>query len=347
MPQPGIRQPIAAEALAQRAIAAWKRLDGRAEPSGFETLQEENARSVLRLLGVGPAGAPVIAKRCQLSVAVKERSIYEEILPHLSFPSLRLHGFLPEPKGRYAWLFLEDAGGEPYDPGRRDHRVLAGRWLGRLHTAAAKLCGPALPDRGPIGFRQDPARICEALHQARPQPLLGEGDVEVLDRILALCRVLATHWSELEDFCSGLPKTLAHGDFKQDNMRVRPGETASDLVLFDWHEAGWGAPALDVAKFLGYSVDPDLEAYLDVIRAPWPEMDRAVIRRLAWVGEALRAIASTRWEVEKLFHKPPEVPMTTLRIYLGWLGQVVRAEPWAEEASAGPAARRPKPRSWV
>src|SRR5256885_11766358 len=40
-----------------------------------------------------------------------ERTVYEEILPRLTVPSLRHYGSLDEPDGEHCWLFMEDATG--------------------------------------------------------------------------------------------------------------------------------------------------------------------------------------------------------------------------------------------
>ena len=101
-----------------------------------------------------------------------------------------------------------------------------------------------------------------------------------------------------------------------------------------------------MAKFLGYSVNPDVEAYAAVMRRRWPWMTRSTIAQLGWIGDACRCIASIRWEAERLRYPWVEGPMATMRVYAGWLDEIVRAEPWAHEASGGPEARVPSRRTW-
>ena len=348
MPESTTSRTMSIDELAQRAVRAWNGLGGaRTEPLGVETLQEETTRSVFRLQGAGPAGSAVVAKRCPRVVALKEFFVYADLLPRLPFPSVRVHGFVAEAGGDYAWLFMEDAAGEPYDPHREDHRAAAGHWLGLMHTAAADLTPPTeLPDRGPAHFRRDLQAACDTIELTRVNPALTADDLTLLENILFHCRLLAAHWDELEGFCSRMPRTLVHADFKEAHIHMRRDPDGLSPLLFDWHEAGWGVPVLDVAKFLGYSVDPDLAAYGAVVKDRWPALDLATIRRLGFVGEACRCVASTRWEVERLRYPWVEGPMATLRVYLDWMSDVVRAEPWAENAALGPRARLPKPRTW-
>ncbi len=130
-------------------------------------------------------------------------------------------------------------------------------------------------------------------------------------------------------------------------MRIRPGLNGSTLLGFDWHEGGWGVQALDLAKFLGYTVNPDVGAYCAIVQQRWPNMDFSTVQRLGYVGEVFRCMASIRWEVERLRYEWVERSMVTLRIYSEWLNDVIQAEPWAEYAQGGAKAREPKPRSWV
>jgi thiamine kinase-like enzyme len=48
------------------------------------------------------------------------------------------------------------------------------------------------------------------------------------------------------------PRTLAHGDYRLDNMLFPEGEKSPMIV--DWQTAAWGPPAADVALFVGGSL---------------------------------------------------------------------------------------------
>ncbi len=60
------------------------------------------------------------------------------------------------------------------------------------------------------------------------------------------------------------PRTLAHGDYRLDNMLFPEGSTAPMIV--DWQTAAWGPPAADVALFLGGSLTTEAR------RAHWSEL---------------------------------------------------------------------------
>jgi hypothetical protein len=99
------------------------------------------------------------------------------------------------------------------------------------------------------------------------------------------------------------PRTLSHGDFRLDNMLFRPGSRTPSVV--DWQTAVWGAPASDVAYFIGGSLLPDdrrawsaelLDAYLAALVANGVTgFDRAQlaegVRRMS-LGGVVMAFAS-------------------------------------------------------
>ena len=125
-------------AIALRPVArAWRKLTNRqAVPKSIEIIQERVRRpeeiyrmthkpSVYRLTGVGPGGANVIAKRCESAAASTECSIYQNVLPYLPVSALRYYGLVADDDRQFCWLFLEDAGDEPYVLDVEEHRVLA------------------------------------------------------------------------------------------------------------------------------------------------------------------------------------------------------------------------------
>src|SRR5262249_11817746 len=113
MPYP--LDPTAPESdpLEQAAVKAWGELrPGRSRPGRVEVLHgrcdKAWKRTICRLVGSGPAGAAVIAKRCPRAQSVLERTLYEEVVPYLPVPTLRYYGCVEDPDGRSCWLFLED-----------------------------------------------------------------------------------------------------------------------------------------------------------------------------------------------------------------------------------------------
>ncbi len=72
------------------------------------------------------------------------------------------------------------------------------------------------------------------------------------------------HLALCERFVGGLrpwlaarpgPTTVAHGDFRLDNLLFRPGQRRPYVV--DWQTATWGVAAADVSYFLGASLTVD------------------------------------------------------------------------------------------
>jgi thiamine kinase-like enzyme len=67
----------------------------------------------------------------------------------------------------------------------------------------------------------------------------------------ALVERVIPHVTSIVEAYDG-PRTLAHGDYRLDNMLFPEGSTTPMIV--DWQTAAWGPPAADVALFLGGSL---------------------------------------------------------------------------------------------
>src|SRR5690349_876193 len=137
-------------ALEDLAATAWSQLHlTRVGAERIEVLKKRPRSTVYRLDGAGPGGVAVIAKRSRRLQAVTERILYEQVLRALPVPSLAYYGFVDEPGGEFAWLFIGCAGGRPYSAAVQEHTTLAARWLSLLHTAGAAIAAATrLPDRG-------------------------------------------------------------------------------------------------------------------------------------------------------------------------------------------------------
>src|SRR2546422_6792929 len=115
MPKPITSKILRENLLAHRAVGAWSQLrPERVEPEDIEILKLRNKSAVFRLVGVGPDGSAVIAKRCLRPAGLVERIIYQRLLGRQLVPALRWYGFVEEPGGAHSWLFLEDAGKGTY-----------------------------------------------------------------------------------------------------------------------------------------------------------------------------------------------------------------------------------------
>ena len=90
------------------AVRAWRELaqDGP-DPERIEVLRRSPDAATYRLVGAGPGGAALIARRSRLAQARLARTVYERILPYLPVTAPRYCGFKVE-SAQYAWLFLTD-----------------------------------------------------------------------------------------------------------------------------------------------------------------------------------------------------------------------------------------------
>jgi aminoglycoside phosphotransferase (APT) family kinase protein len=293
------------------------------EPDGIDTLQEVKKAAVYRLKGVGPGGAAVIAKRCRTTTAALERTIYEDVLPHLPVTALRYYGCTRQ-DGEFCWLFLEDAGRERYSPYRKEHCALAGRWLGLLHTSAARLASAArLPDRGPGHYLEHLRSARHMILRNLGNPALSGDDLTVLQAIVAQCDLLEARWSQVETWCEGIPSTLVHGDFRPKNVHVRRDHDGTALLPMDWETAGWGVPAPDLARV-------DLRAYWTVVRECWPTLDLPAIKRLANLGTLFCRLAAMNWDSMSLKSDWLDWPMASIRVCHARLTDAILAIPWTE-----------------
>jgi thiamine kinase-like enzyme len=101
----------------------------------------------------------------------------------------------------------------------------------------------------------------------------------------ALVERVIPHVTTIVDAYDG-PRTLAHGDYRLDNMLFPQGSSAPMIV--DWQTAGWGPPAADVALFLGGSLTTEAR------RAHWSDLLDIYHRSL--VGEGITSYSRDQLE---------------------------------------------------
>jgi hypothetical protein len=88
------------------AVTAWREVAPYApDPERIEVLRRSADSATYRLVGAGPRGAPLIARRSRMATAWIARTVYERILPHLPVAAPRYCGFKAEGP-QFAWLFL-------------------------------------------------------------------------------------------------------------------------------------------------------------------------------------------------------------------------------------------------
>ncbi|HVY08587.1 MAG TPA: phosphotransferase [Mycobacteriales bacterium] len=196
-----------------------------------------------------------------------EVSIYSELAPLPGVPEHYFAGWDPETDA--FTLLLADAA--PCTQGNDIHgcdEMVAAEAMKRL----AKLHAFAW---------DDPAHAArEWLNRASPEntanvvgiiTMVAPSFFERFERHLvpehrALIERVIPHVTAIVEAYDG-PRTLAHGDYRLDNMLFPEGSAAPTIV--DWQTAAWGPPAADVALFLGGSLTTDArrqhwDALLDV-----------------------------------------------------------------------------------
>src|SRR5213078_1646828 len=317
--------------LAHPAVQAWRQLHpdrvvpDRITPAKFKPNKPRPNLTVYRLEGIGADGAAVIAKRCTREGGRIERIVYERILPHVPLAGPHYYGAVEGPPDEdVCWLLIGEIEGEKYDMLRPDHRAAAARWLGILHTAARSAADQAgLPDAGPSRYRAAMRATRDLIRDQINNPAFRADDVAFLDGLVARFDELDEDWDRLARACTGLPSTLIHGDFNAKNLRVRPsaqGEGGgAEIGAFDWEEAGYAVPGIDLAQAVDPScriaASPDLATYHAVVRERWPNCDATDVERLATCGAVWRALAVISWDGQHLARPWADAFLPNLRMY--------------------------------
>jgi hypothetical protein len=291
------------------AVRAWRELSVGPAPTRLELLRKRRKSVVYRLEGVGRDGSDVIAKRGLWQDAIDERAVYEA-LDELALPRLAYYGFVAEPAREHGWLFMEDAGRDPWDWQLAAHRQASTHWLARLHTASSRTSRAAcLPDRGVDWLRQHLDHALEAIPASFRNPALAPEARSVLDGMVRVLVEVEACWPEIENACAPMPRALVHCDFRERNVRIRYEGSEPRLLAFDWEVAGWGLPAVDLLAV-------DLPAYAEAVRADWPGVDRAALERFANLGLLLRGgLLSASWAARSLETAYPADAVLELSIY--------------------------------
>ena len=333
----------------ERFSSLWHSVGGGDRISSVETLQIEKLRSVFRL-HFANGHPPVIAKHCPAADAEREHLAYHDVLPSFGIIGPKSYGLIHDDNNsnkRRSWLFIEHIGGRLYDASDKEHQLLAGKWLAKLHTA-----GSRHPNVFNINNRSSEhygtfVDTCIQIlsHQCQNDDLTNQ-ERALLKRIHDFCITLKGHWPDIEAFCKSMPQTLMHGDFKEDNMRVVDTDRGPEIIAFDWANSGWGAPGLDIAKFTGYSVSPALQPYLRMCLQHWPTIDKAAIVRMGYVGEIFRWSETIRWHADELNYGRKLSVMASMPVYAVWMEEINRMAPWKETDLVMSGRWRPVKKHW-
>ena len=331
MPDQVAEAAVVQEAQAHAAAVAWQLLGSGAPPREIRILKERSKglrkSAVYWLADAGPEGQHIIAKLAQRAMALHEAHVYRNVLAPLGIAAPRLHGVADRDR-RFTWLFLDDAGGEPYEPLTLAHRQAAGRWLATLHLAGARHTRPGLPDRG---LRSSLASLrigARAIDDISGHPELSAGERAGLRRTRRAMEVAEARWAELEALTTPLPATVVHGDFVRKNLRVAGPPGTSSLVAFDWERSGWGTAALDLAQLEGsrrFSANPGLDAYRSQLHAGGLDVPVAAVEGAATVGTILRCLTGIEWTATSMSPQWLHDPAADLDFYGVWLERSLRS----------------------
>ncbi len=274
-------------------------------PRSIETLKPENRHSaVYRLTGAGMLGENVIAKWCTHETAALESRVYH-VLEKLPLSTPRFFACLGRPDG--SWMFLEDAGENRYDENDPSHRILAARWLARLHSETSVISKDlSLPTKGPGFYRSLLESAAMMLEQSLSLPL-GEYNRDIVRSLIRQLNEIGSLWSEVEEVLAEMPGTLVHSDFSPKNIRIRNGDAHPALLTFDWEHAGFGPPAPDLESV-------DLRAYRESLPESWPPPDDHTLFRIGQVGRICRIIQGVSWACCELY---PEAAETVVSRHMG------------------------------
>lgn len=278
------------------AVQAWASMWASQElPQRVEVLRRLASSEVYRLIGAGPAGHSVIAKRAPAAKTAIELLVYERVLPYLPVTSPRYYGSRPTdgPDGD-RWIFLEDVGAERYSEANSVHLKMVARWVARMHHAAADLDAVReLPDGGPQRYLAHLRSAREKIQRRLPGPDLTADDVTMLLGVVDVLDRLEARWGLIDGLCEGLPATLVHGDFRPKNVYLRPNGGGHSCYPIDWETAGWGVPAADLTRI-------DIATYWACARDRRPAPDLETVQRLVWLGRAFCAVAGIDWDSASL-----------------------------------------------
>jgi Phosphotransferase enzyme family len=298
---------------AAEAWSAFTATEVTATPETIEVLRKGKKSATYRLVGAGPSGESIIAQRSLAARAAIERTVHEDILPHVPVRAPRYYGSWKESGSEeFTWIFLEDLGDDRFAATNPVHLTLAGRWVGALHVAATTIrVARTFPDGGPARYRRHLQSGRDTLRNTFANIALGPEGVALVEQVARDLDALERNWTTIEQACNDFPATLVHGDIQRKNIHVRNGATGLELCLIDWETAGWGLPAVDLPKL-------DLAAYHSVVGDAWPRVGLDDVRRVAAVGTALQQVAGIDWVSPELADQRPVYvvrPLSWLRIY--------------------------------
>jgi aminoglycoside phosphotransferase (APT) family kinase protein len=291
------------------ATRAWRQLRPHGIPSEIRVLKQRSkgmkTRGIYWLAEAGPGGRAVLAKLSLRAAVEVEALIYGEFLRHLGVGTPAFHGTVDdEGPLPLSWLFMDYLSGDRYSSTSPSHRRLVGEWIAGLHEEAASVSRVArLPDRGMRHHLATLRRTRNAVVAHAGDPSLSRSEASGLRRLGAALSEIERGWDDVEAVCSEVPPTLVHGDLKRRNLRVGVLAGVPAVAVFDWETAGWGPPAVDLARSACSRPERRLNVCLDTYRSarsPGLTLTREEVERQAAAGTILRCLTAISWRALSL-----------------------------------------------
>ena len=192
--------------------------------------------------------------------------------------------------------------------------------------------GETLEEVARLGARLLLQSARELMRQHQDNPILSPEDVSFMQGMQARLDDLAAHWNRLEQICDGMPRTLVHGDFNGKNIRLRSTDRDTTIVVFDWENAGWGVPAVDLAQLSVQSrrlaANPDLASYCSAVRGRWPEVSPEAWRRLSHCGTVFRTLSALSWDARSLATDWAHTYACSMQVYADELEAALERLDW-------------------
>src|SRR2546429_7772811 len=118
-------------------------------------------------------------------------------------------------------------------------------------------------------------------------------------------------------------------DVCSSDHRLRTIHGDATLAVFDWEEAGWGVPAVDLAQQLTVqsgqlSANPDVSSYWSAGREGWPDLSSEACWRLAYCGTVFRTLSAMSWIADDLANDWAHASLRDTRLYAAELGAALQ-----------------------
>jgi hypothetical protein len=119
-------------------------------------------------------------------------------------------------------------------------------------------------------------------------------------------------------------------------MRQRSVNGDTTIVVFDWENAGWGVPAVDLAQLTALSrrlaANPDIPTYWSIVHERWPEVNLQACQRLASCGTVFRTLAALSWDAQHLAYDWAHAIVGGMQSYAAELDAALERLDWAGRA---------------